>query len=100
MFKYLFNPLNDNISAKEMTYILGEPLKELGKSSGGLSQTISKQMIEMWAAFSKYDDPNIGNEMANWTSFSQPNWSLLKLEDEQPEIENDVRERVCLFWDR
>ena len=58
----MFNPLDDNIFASENAYILGKPLKSLGKSQGGLQKKLSEKMIKMWSAFSKSNNPNSKND--------------------------------------
>ena len=102
MFRFLFNPLDDNIFASELSYILGEPLKSLGRSQGGMQKSLSRKMIGMWSSFSRRDDPNGEEEDggALWPQFQQPEWKYLKLEDDELEIGEDIRGRVCMFWER
>ena len=98
----MFNPLDDNIFASEKAYILGKPLKSLGKSQGGLQRNLSEKMIKMWSAFSKTNNPNsdLDEEKTIWPQFQEPNWKYLKLEDEKYEQGNDIRGRVCQFWEK
>ena len=95
----MFNPLDDNIFAFEKAYILGKPLKSLGKSQGGLQNKLSEKMIKMWSAFSKSNNPNSKNDgEAIWPQLEEPEWKYLKLEDEKYEQGKDIRGRVCQFW--
>ena len=97
----MFNPLDDNIFASEMAYILGYPLKSLGKSQGGLQRAMSEKMIQMWSAFSKTNDPNSEvDEELLWPKFEEPKWKYLKLEDEKYDHGDDIRGRVYQFWER
>ena len=97
----MFNPLDDNIFASEKSYILGKPLKSLGKSQGGLQKNLSEKMIKMWSAFSKTNNPNSDNdEESFWPLFEEPEWKYLKLEDEKYEEGKDIRGRVCQFWEK
>ena len=97
----MFNPLDDNIFAFEKAYILGKPLKSLGKSQGGLQKNLSEKMIKLWSAFSKTNNPNSENdEEAIWPHFEEPDWKYLKLEDEKYEQGKDIRGRVCQFWEK
>ena len=97
----MFNPLDANIFASEKAYILGKPLKSLGKSQGGLQKKLSEKMIKMWSAFSKSNNPNSKNdEEAIWPQLEEPEWKYLKLEDEKYEHGNDIRGRVCQFWQK
>ena len=98
----MFNPLDDNIFASEMAYILGTPLKSLGKSQGGLQKNLSEKMIKMWSSFSKTNDPTSedNDEETIWPQFDDPNWKYIKLEDEKYEHGNDIRGRVCQFWEK
>ena len=101
VFRYYFNPLDDNVLASEFTYILGEPFKSLGKDQGGMSKIISSDMIKYWSQFSKFDSPSIDQEETiDWPRFEEPNYKYIKFEDESYDIGHDIRERVCLFWKR
>ena len=57
-------------------------------------------MMEMWSSFSKSDNPYNVRANFTWTNFEKPRWEYLKIEDEEYETGQDLRERVCLFWDR
>ena len=102
MFRYFFNPLTDDLLKSELSFVLGEPLHSLGRSQGGVEKELSRRMIKYWADFAKHDDPN-GEDDEQETAcpqFEGPSWEYLKIEGEERSIGEDMRGRVCLFWDK
>ena len=68
---------------------------------------LSEHMMTMWSKFSKQDDPSdhssdeqSSETISVWPKFEAPDWKFLNFEDENLDIGQDQRERVCLFWDR
>ena len=68
---------------------------------------LSEHMMTMWSKFSKQDDPSdhssdeqSSETISIWPKFEAPDWKFLNFEDENLDIGQDQRERVCLFWDR
>ena len=73
-----------------------------------MTRCCSKTIITFWANFAKYGDPNgVGNDVAEvWPEYRGPDWKYLKLTDGGEEdgdaelqVEEDLRGRVCEFWD-
>ena len=85
--------------------MLGESLESLGRSLEGKDRDLSKMMIKYWTNFVKFDDPNLKNneeEEVVWPKSESPTWQYLKIGDngEDYPIGEDMRGRVCQFWDK
>ena len=75
-------------------------MQSLGRSQGGAEKELSKRMIKYWADFAKHDDPNGSNEEdATWPRFQGPSWEYLNIAAEGESIGEDMRGRICVFWE-
>ena len=103
VYRYFFNNgAADLSSGGEMRFLLGEPLRTLGRSGAGGAETeLSHRIIRFWTNFAKFGDPN-GQEDGEkvWPEFTAPSWPHLSLSDEDMEVGEDMRGRVCVFWDQ
>ena len=104
VFRYFFdNESSDLESGTEMNLVLGEPLLALGRRNSEPAVELSRKMIKFWTNFAKFDDPN-GEEKDGeervWPEFSAPSWPYLTVNQENLEIGEDLRGRVCVFWDQ
>ena len=61
---------------------------------------MSRKMIKLWSNFAKTDSPGLESSQERWPVFESPDWEYLKLEDEDFNIGQDMRSRVCQFWER
>jgi len=104
VFRYFFdNDASDLESGKEMNLVFGEPLVSLGRRNSDTEINLSKKMIKFWTNFAKFDDPNgdMGSgEERVWPEFSAPNWSYVNVNTENLEVGEDLRGRVCVFWEQ
>ena len=84
----------------ELNFVLGDPLQSLGRSGEGEDKNLSMMMIQYWANFVKYGDPN-GEESSAWPESRSPKWKYLEIsrKEEGTVIGTDMRGRVCQFWE-
>ena len=61
---------------------------------------MSRRMIKLWSNFAKTDSPDLEDAEDKWPEFQFPDWEYLKLENEEFNIGNDMRSRVCQFWEK
>ena len=104
VYRYFFdNDAADLDSGKEMNLVLGEPLQALGRRNSDTEIDLSKKLITFWTNFAKFDDPNgeveVGGEIV-WPQYSAPEWSYINVNTDTLEVGEDLRGRVCVFWEQ
>jgi len=81
----------------EIDSVFGIPLNETYNYSED-EKELSRKVMQYWANFSKYGNPNGQGVSGKWTKYTKANKGYMTIDDSEMKMRRGLRHRACQFW--